>query len=70
MVESREATADGTPGNQTVDGVHRTEAAGKYWSNAIIDQLLPGVVNEKHVGWRDDISKFISHFYLSFSLSI
>jgi hypothetical protein len=40
VVESREATAPGTPGYETVDGVHRTDSAGKYWSAAIVGQLL------------------------------
>lgn len=39
IIESREATAPKTPGNDTVDGIHRSENAGKYWADAIIQQL-------------------------------
>ena len=41
LVESREATAPKTPGNETIDGIHRTESAGKHWADAIMSQLTP-----------------------------
>ncbi|MBL7687744.1 MAG: hypothetical protein JNJ49_06895 [Bdellovibrionaceae bacterium] len=37
LIDSREATFDGTAGNQTVDGVHRSATAGKFW----VDQIWP-----------------------------
>lgn len=40
LIDSRNATVAGGPGNQTVDGVHRTESAGKYWADALTNQLL------------------------------
>lgn len=39
LIDSREATAVETAGNQTVDGVHRNEAAGKYWAQSIFEFL-------------------------------
>lgn len=39
IIDSREATAPGTLGNQTVDGVHRNNAGGKYWADAIQSQI-------------------------------
>jgi hypothetical protein len=33
LFDSREATASGTPGNETVDGIHRNDSAGKYWAD-------------------------------------
>ena len=41
LIDSRAATAAGTPGNQTVDGVHRTDAAGQYWVDQIATSLRP-----------------------------
>lgn len=35
MIDSRPATQSGTPGYETVDGVHRTAAAGVFWANEI-----------------------------------
>jgi len=40
FVDSRDATASGTPGNETVDGVHRNESAGKYWADSIQNTLI------------------------------
>ena len=39
LIDSREATFEGTAGNQTVDGVHRTAVAGKFWVDQIQSQL-------------------------------
>ena len=39
LIDSRDATSPGTPGNQTVDGVHRTSAAGQYWVEKISGHL-------------------------------
>jgi len=39
LIDSREATASGTPGNQTIDGVHRNEIGGKYWAGLIVRAL-------------------------------
>lgn len=35
--DSRHATAPGTPGNETYDGVHRTDSAGAYWVDHMRD---------------------------------
>lgn len=40
FIDSRDATAAGTPGNETGDGIHRTPAAGKYWADAIQNSLI------------------------------
>ena len=40
LVDSRPATAAGTPGFATNDGIHRTEAGGKYWADQIKDKIL------------------------------
>ncbi len=40
LIDSREATAPGTAGNETGDGIHRTDGAGKYWSSAILKSIL------------------------------
>jgi hypothetical protein len=37
LIDSRPATAPGTQGAATGDGVHRTQAAGRYWA----DQVTP-----------------------------
>lgn len=39
--DSRDATAPRTPGYDTIDGVHRTDTAGKYWADPTVKQLLP-----------------------------
>lgn len=39
-IDSRAATASGTPGIGTTDGVHRTKAAGNYWADEINGKLL------------------------------
>jgi hypothetical protein len=39
LIDSRDATLAGTPGNDTFDGVHRTDSAGKYW----VDQITPSL---------------------------
>lgn len=39
LIDSRDATAAGTPGNDTVDGVHRSDSAGKYWVQQISSSL-------------------------------
>ena len=37
LVDSRRVTATGTRGNQTVDGVHRTESAGQAWVSGLMN---------------------------------
>lgn len=39
LIDSRGATAPGTEGNATSDGIHRTAAAGTYWADLITTQL-------------------------------
>lgn len=39
LVDSRDATAPGTPGFATTDGIHRTNAAGRAWYDALRSQL-------------------------------
>ena len=39
LIDSRDATASGTVGNQTVDGIHRSDAAGKEWIRQISSQV-------------------------------
>lgn len=39
-VSSFPATAGGTPGRGTTDGVHRTKTAGYYWADEIKDKLV------------------------------
>jgi hypothetical protein len=39
-ISSLDATASGTKGHQTRDGVHRTKEAGFYWADEIKGQLL------------------------------
>ncbi len=48
LVDSRQATAADTTGNQTVDGVHRNENAGKYWASQISHQLSPRQDNQEN----------------------
>lgn len=36
LIDSRPATEQGKPGNQTVDGIHRNEVAGRYWADHIM----------------------------------
>ncbi len=40
-IDSRDATAPGTEGYETTDGVHRTDLAGKYWADQIWPQISP-----------------------------
>ena len=40
LIDSREATASTTSGYDTVDGVHRTTAAGKYWATEVAKEVL------------------------------
>ena len=43
IVDSRDATAVGTAGNATVDGIHRTPSAGRAWADAVADKITtPG----------------------------
>lgn len=39
LIDSRDATATGTPGNKTIDGVHRSNNAGKHWAQQIAPRL-------------------------------
>jgi hypothetical protein len=39
LIDSRDATAAGTTGNDTVDGVHRSDSAGRYWVEQISSSL-------------------------------
>ena len=41
LLDSRPMTAHGTPGFQTVDGVHRDSAAGKYWADQVANEISP-----------------------------
>ena len=38
FIDSKDATGPGELGNETVDGVHRTETAGKIWAQSIADR--------------------------------
>jgi hypothetical protein len=42
FVDSRDATAPGTPGSETLDGVHRTEDAGEYWADILTNTEIDG----------------------------
>lgn len=47
-IDSRAATAVGTKGSQTTDGVHRTKDAGYDWADAINSELLKSLnANER-----------------------
>lgn len=35
LIDSRSATAPGTPGIHTTDGIHRTSSAGIFWANQL-----------------------------------
>lgn len=35
VIDSKDATGPGQPGNETVDGIHRTETAGKIWAQSV-----------------------------------
>jgi hypothetical protein len=39
VIDSRPATAPGTPGIHTTDGIHRTSAAGIFWANQLKPQF-------------------------------
>jgi len=39
VIDSRAATAPGTPGIRTTDGIHRTSAAGIFWANQLKSQF-------------------------------
>jgi hypothetical protein len=33
LFDSRNSTVEGSPGHETVDGIHRNESSGKYWAD-------------------------------------
>lgn len=54
LVDSRDATAPGTPGYETTDGIHRTRAAGRAWYDFLHKQIRSGNSNRKDSGsgWK------------------
>lgn len=41
VIDSRDATAVGSVGNQTVDGIHRRTSAGNYWADQLRSRIFP-----------------------------
>lgn len=46
LIDSRDATAPGTSGHETVDGVHHTDAAGKYWAEQVMRSFRAGTAQK------------------------
>ena len=46
LIDSREFTGEGSRGYSTVDGVHRTDSSGVYWSDQVFQKMsLPNSAN-------------------------
>jgi hypothetical protein len=56
LIDSRKATEGGTIGDQTVDGVHRNEAAGKYWATEMLSNFV-STVDPEHIKENREVSQ-------------